>query len=64
MRWGRPETSERRTLYRQRQQFSYFLAHWRRRVVRLSRRLNETLGRIRPEQGRIRRLRRKIDRLD
>lgn len=64
VRWGRPETSERRTLYRQRQQFSYFLAHWRRRVVRLSRRLNETLGRIRPEQGRIRRLRRKIDRLD
>ncbi|GIL08654.1 MAG: 3-oxoacyl-[acyl-carrier-protein] synthase 3 [Chloroflexota bacterium] len=64
VRWGRPETSERRTLYRQRQQFSYFLAHWRRRLVRLSRRFNETLGRIRPEQGRIRRLRRKMDRLD
>ena len=62
VRWGRPESAERRTLYRQRQQFSYFLAHWRRRLVRLSRRFNETVGRIRPEQGRIRRLRRKIDR--
>ncbi|MGQ9886980.1 MAG: beta-ketoacyl-ACP synthase III [Aggregatilineales bacterium] len=62
VRWGRPESVERRALYRQRQQFSYFLAHWRRRMVRVSRRFNETLGRIRPEQGRIRRLRRKVER--
>ncbi len=62
VRWGRPESVERRALYRQRQQFSYFLAHWRRRLVRVSRRFNETLGRIRPEQGRIRRLRRKVER--
>lgn len=62
VRWGRPESIERRALYRQRQQFSYFLAHWRRRLVRVSRRFNETVGRIRPEQGRIRRLRRKVER--
>lgn len=62
VRWGRPESAERRALYRQRQQFSYFLAHWRRRLVRTSRRINETLGRIHPEQGRMRRLRRKIER--
>jgi 3-oxoacyl-[acyl-carrier-protein] synthase-3 len=62
VRWGRPETTERRTLYRQRQQFSYIVAYWRRRLVRLTRRINETVGRIRPEQGRMRRLRRKIDR--
>lgn len=61
VKWIVPETVERRTLYKQRRQFSYFAARWRRRVIRWSRLAGEFFSRFRPERGRIRRLRRKID---
>ncbi len=61
IKWVIPETIERRTLYKQRRQFSYFAARWRRRVIRWSRLAAGFLDRFRPERGRILRLRRKID---
>jgi 3-oxoacyl-[acyl-carrier-protein] synthase-3 len=61
VKWIVPETVERRTLYKQRRQFSYFAARWRRRIIRWSRAVGEWFSRFRPERGRIRRLRRKID---
>jgi 3-oxoacyl-[acyl-carrier-protein] synthase-3 len=61
VKWGTPESAARRALYQQRREFSYFLARWRRRVLKWSRRVTETISRIRPERGRMRRLRRKID---
>ncbi len=61
VKWGTPEYAARRALYQQRREFSYFLARWRRRALQWSRRITETVSRIRPERGRMRRLRRKID---
>jgi 3-oxoacyl-[acyl-carrier-protein] synthase-3 len=60
--WVSPGDDEPRRFIRHRRQFSYAAARWRRNVLRLSRRLDETVSRIRPERGRIRRLRHKIDR--
>jgi 3-oxoacyl-[acyl-carrier-protein] synthase III len=61
VKWGTPEYAARRRLYQQRREFSYFLARWRRRVLKWGRRVTETVSRIRPERGRMRRLRRKFD---
>lgn len=61
VKWVTPDTLERRTLYRQRRQLSYFSARWRRRLIRWSRLIVDTFSRFRPERGRILRLRRKID---
>jgi 3-oxoacyl-[acyl-carrier-protein] synthase-3 len=61
VKWGTPESAARRALYQQRREFSYFLARWRRRALKWSRRITETISRIRPERGRMRRLRRKFD---
>lgn len=59
--WTGAETGEPRTLVHQRRQIIYVSAFWRRRILRWSRRINELLSRIRPEQGRLPRLRRKFD---
>ncbi len=63
VKWGSPTAEERSalTFNRQRRQVSYAVAWWRARLNRMSHQAEETISRIRPEQGRIRRLRRKID---
>jgi 3-oxoacyl-[acyl-carrier-protein] synthase-3 len=59
--WTGPDAREARTLVRQRRQLLYLSARWRRRLVIWSRRLDEMLSRIRPERGRLQRLRHKFD---
>jgi 3-oxoacyl-[acyl-carrier-protein] synthase-3 len=59
--WTGPDTGEPRTLVRQRRQLIYVSAFWRRRILRWYRRLDEIFSRIRPERGRLARLRRKFD---
>jgi hypothetical protein len=46
---------------KQRQQLTYVGARWRTRLLRWSRRFDEIMGRIRPERGRLQRLRHKFD---
>ncbi|NDJ61159.1 MAG: ketoacyl-ACP synthase III [Chloroflexi bacterium] len=63
--WGAPEPEERPNRFnRQRRQISYTLARWRARLVRLSRQINEMIARSRPQRGRMKRLRSKVDRFD
>ena len=66
VKWGIPKPYERQgtPLNRQRRRFSYTLSRWRTTVRRRGRQLNETINRIRPERGRVLRLRHKIDRED
>jgi 3-oxoacyl-[acyl-carrier-protein] synthase-3 len=64
VKWGIPHPTETAILKRQRRQFSYLLARWRASLRRLSRRLNEMFQFFRPVQGRIARLRRKVDQID
>lgn len=65
VKWVATSREERAARFnRQRRQFSYLLARWRTRFSRLSRQLGETLNRIRPQRGRMMRLRRKIDQHD
>ncbi len=59
--WTGPETVDPRKLVRQRQQLSYAGAQWRRQVARWSRRVDAVVKRVRPERGRLERLRRKVD---
>lgn len=65
IKWGSPEAIiERSTLNfnRPRRQFSYTFARVRSRFSRLNRQIGESIDRIRPERGRMQRLRRKVDR--
>lgn len=64
MKWGIPksDTIQTTSFSRQRRQMSYFSARMRARMARWRRNLNAILNRIRPEQGRMSRLRRKVDR--
>lgn len=66
VKWGSPTEAERSliTFNRQRRQVSYAVAWWRARLNRMSHQAEETIGRIRPRQGRIRRLRHKMDQHD
>ena len=59
--WTGPETVDPRKLVRQRQQLSYAGARWRRQAARWSRRVDAIVNRIRPERGRLQRLRHKVD---
>jgi 3-oxoacyl-[acyl-carrier-protein] synthase III len=52
------------SLNRQRRQISYMLARWRANLLRLWRRVNMVVQRTRPVEGRVLRLRRKIDQHD
>lgn len=63
VKWGVPRPQERQgsRINRQRRRFSYTLARWRARMRRWRRRLSETVNLVRPHQGRIPRLRRKIE---
>jgi 3-oxoacyl-[acyl-carrier-protein] synthase-3 len=62
--WGapKPEDYTPARFNRQRREFTYIFARWRARLLRLSRQINELIGRIRPERGRMQRLRRRVDR--
>ncbi|MFN8448012.1 MAG: 3-oxoacyl-[acyl-carrier-protein] synthase III C-terminal domain-containing protein [Anaerolineae bacterium] len=64
--WASPVPEERSvlSLNRQRRQVSYSVAWGRARLSRWSHQINEIVGRIRPRQGRMSRLRRKIDQHD
>ncbi len=64
--WGSANADERSaiTFNRQRRQVSYAVAWWRARLNRMSHQAGETISRIRPRQGRIRRLRHKMDQKD
>ncbi|MEP7290908.1 MAG: beta-ketoacyl-ACP synthase III [Chloroflexota bacterium] len=64
--WGTAAPEERSVLSfnRQRRQVSYTMAWWRARMSRLTHQFNKMLSRIRPEQGRIERLRRRMDQHD
>ncbi len=66
VKWGSPALDERSgiSLNRQRRQVFYAVAWWRARLTRLSRQLSEMYRRIRPQRGRIYRLRHKIDQHD
>ncbi len=60
--WSGPDAETR--FGPQRRQLSYALAYWRALLRRFFRRYGDTLNRIRPQRGRMQRLRRKIDQLD
>jgi 3-oxoacyl-[acyl-carrier-protein] synthase III len=65
VKWGKHAVEERPSgnfVKRQRRNVSYTLARWRAKLIRWSRRVDETISRIRPHYGRIHRLRHKIDR--
>ncbi len=62
--WVGANTQTSRKFYRQRRQASYTFARWRRRVLYWRRPFLEIFNSIRPERGRILRLRRKIDQHD
>ncbi|MDX2160118.1 MAG: beta-ketoacyl-ACP synthase III [bacterium] len=62
VRWGAPVQESSPLFNRQRRALTYSFARLRARITRVSRQLNETARRVRPEQGRIDRLRHKINR--
>ncbi len=65
VKWGAPKPEDRtRMLNRQRREAIYAFAFWRSRLIRLSRQFNDLVNRIRPKQGRLQRLRRRIDNED
>mgnify|MGYP001194507219 CR=1 FL=1 len=65
VKWGAPKPEDRtKALNRQRREAIYAFAFWRGRLLRLSRQINNLIKRIRPEQGRMERLRRRVDRQD
>jgi 3-oxoacyl-[acyl-carrier-protein] synthase-3 len=66
IKWGAPKPEERQYSYinRRRRQISYIFAYWRAHITRWGFRLNETINRTRPKNGRISRLRRKMDQHD
>lgn len=64
IKWGTPQAEENPYTFmnRPRRQISYIWAYWWNRLSRASRRLNDVVSRARPKQGRMLRLRRKIER--
>lgn len=63
VKWGAPKPEDRaKMLNRQRREAIYAFAFWRSRLLRLSRQINDLINRIRPRNGRMQRLRRRIDR--
>ncbi|RMF77475.1 MAG: ketoacyl-ACP synthase III [Chloroflexi bacterium] len=60
--WGVPdEDMQTHRFSKQRRKLSYIGARWRSRAIRTRRNLNETIDRIRPGGGRLKRLRHKAD---
>ncbi len=66
VKWGVPKPEERHAgrINRQRRQILYVAARWRSRWNRWKRRADETISRIRPQRGRMSRLKRKIEQHD
>ena len=63
VKWGVPEPGDRKPgrFNRQRRMLRYTVADWRSRLLRTSRQVSDTFKRIRPRQGRLRRLRRRVE---
>ncbi len=61
--WGVPEPGEQQgtRINRQRRRFLYFWARWRSRWNRWKRNISQMVERIRPDRGRIFRLKRRVD---
>lgn len=59
--WGIPDEDRASKINQQRRRLTYFLARWRARFQRYRRRLDERINRIRPNAGRMSRLRTKVD---
>lgn len=60
--WGQPQSEERRgAISGQRRRLAYFLAKWRARWIRFRRRWGARITRIRPEAGRIHRLKDRVE---
>jgi 3-oxoacyl-[acyl-carrier-protein] synthase-3 len=62
VRWGSPQSEAPALFNRQRRALTYAFARWRSRVTRTNRQLNETIRRVRPKEGRMERLRHRLDR--
>jgi 3-oxoacyl-[acyl-carrier-protein] synthase-3 len=64
--WGVPEPGEQQgtRINRQRRRFLYFWARWRSRWNRWKRNISQMVERIRPDRGRIFRLKRRVDEED
>ncbi|MDL1901212.1 ketoacyl-ACP synthase III [Anaerolineae bacterium CFX9] len=64
VKWGVPKEADRQPgrFNWQRRRISYVLAYWRAQIWRSSRAVNSILRRVRPQRGRMDRLRRKIER--
>lgn len=62
--WGSPGGTQQASsrLNRQRRQMFYIFAHWRTRLSRWRRSISRSFNRLRPNQGRIQRLRNRVDR--
>lgn len=59
--WGVPKDDRSARINQQRRRVTYFLARWRARLRRYSRRANDRINRVRPQAGRINRLRTKVE---
>ena len=59
--WGVPKDDRSARINQQRRRFTYFLARWRARLLRYRRRANDRINRVRPQAGRINRLRTKVE---
>jgi 3-oxoacyl-[acyl-carrier-protein] synthase-3 len=66
IKWGSPLVEDRSviSLNRQRRQVSYTMAWWRARLNHISHQISALVRRVRPQRGRIDRLRRRIDQHD
>ncbi len=66
VKWGAPQAEEHAVISfnKQRRQVSYTMAWWRARLSLFSHQLGEVIRRIRPERGRMDRLRRRMDQND
>ncbi|HVU15120.1 MAG TPA: beta-ketoacyl-ACP synthase III [Phototrophicaceae bacterium] len=66
VKWGSPQLEEHAVISfnKQRRQVSYTMAWWRARLSLFSHQLGEVIRRIRPERGRMDRLRRRMDQHD
>lgn len=62
--WGKPDDERGSTFNQQRRRFAYWMARWRARWRRYQRRMNNRVNRVRPEAGRMSRLRTKLDTYD
>ncbi|MEM6282220.1 MAG: beta-ketoacyl-ACP synthase III [Chloroflexota bacterium] len=61
--WGHPVEDRASNINQQRRQLAYFMARWRARLRRYRRRFSDRIARVRPQEGRMSRLRTRLDEL-